>query len=51
MKMQVELQKRFPMFHVCPKCLAALLYGSALRKTIATCFQELDVVGMTLVDW
>ena len=24
MKMQVGLQKRFPIFHVCPKCLAAL---------------------------
>ena len=32
MKMQVDLQKRFPRYHVCPKCLAALLCGSAIRK-------------------
>ena len=25
----LDLQKRFPIFHVCPKCLAALLCGSA----------------------
>ena len=27
MKTQVDLQKRFPIYHVCPKCLAALLCG------------------------
>ena len=26
---QLDLQKRFPVYHVCPKCLAALLCGSA----------------------
>ena len=27
-KMQVDLQKRFPIYHVCPKCLA----GPSLRR-------------------
>ena len=44
-KTHLDLQKRFPIYHVCPKCLAALLLnGSAF-------LQELDEVGMTLVDW
>ena len=29
MKMHVDLHKRFPIYHVCPKCLAALLCRSA----------------------
>ena len=40
MKMHVDLQKRLPIYHVCPKCLAALLCGTVS-----------DEVGMTLVDW
>ena len=44
-------KKRFPIYHVCPKCLAALLCGSALRKNVSTSLQVLDEVGMTLVDW
>ena len=51
MKMHVDLQKRFPIYHVCPKCLAALLCGSALRKNVSTILQVLDEVGKTLVDW
>ena len=51
MKMQLDLRKRFPMYHVCRKCLAALLCGSAIRKTVATSLQVSDEVGMTLVDW
>ena len=51
MKMQVDLQKRFPIYHVCPKCLAALLCGAAIRKEVLTCLQVSDEVGMTLVDW
>ena len=31
MKMHVDLSKFFPMYHVCPKGLAALLCGSALN--------------------
>ena len=30
-KMHVDLQKRFPIYHVYPKCLAALLCGAAIR--------------------
>ena len=47
----LDLQKHFPIFHVCPKCLAALLCGSALQKNVIAFLQELDEVGMTLVDW
>ena len=51
MKMHVDLQKRFPIYHVCPKCMADLLCGSAIRKNVATSLQVSDEVGMTLVDW
>ena len=51
MKTHLDLQKRFPIYHVCPKCLAALLCGSARRKNVATSLQVLDEVEMTLVDW
>ena len=50
-KMQVDLQKRFPIYHVCPKCLAALPCGSAFLYNGLASLQELDEVGMTLVDW
>ena len=49
--MQVDLQKRFQIYHVCPKCLAALLCGSAILKNVSTFLQVLDEVGMKLVDW
>ena len=51
MKMHVDLQKRFPIYHVCPKCLAALLCGAAIRKNASTSLQVLGEVGMTVVDW
>ena len=51
MKMQVDLQKRFPIYHVCPKCLAALLCGTAIRIKVSTSLQVSDVLGMTLVHW
>ena len=51
MMTHLDLQKRFPMYHVCPKSLAALLCGSALQKNGLAFLQELDEVGMTLVDW
>ena len=50
MMTHMDLQKRFPIYHVCPKCLAAFLCGSAIRKNVSTFLQELDEVGMTLVD-
>ena len=51
MMTHLDLQKRFPIHHVCPKCLAALLCGSAIQKNGLASLQELDEVGMTLVDW
>ena len=51
MMTHLDLQKRFPTYHVCPKCLAALLCGSALQKNGLAFLQELNEVGMTLVDW
>ena len=45
------MEKRFPRFHVCPKCLAALLCGSAFLKNCLAFLQVSDEVGMTLVDW
>ena len=51
MMTHLDLQKRFPIYHVCPKCLAALLCGSAIRENVSTFLQVLDDVGMTLVDW
>ena len=51
MMTHLDLQKRFPIYHVCPKCLAALLCGSALHKNGLAFLQVSDEVGMTLVDW
>ena len=34
MMTHLDLQKRFPIYHACPKCLAALLCGSALQKNV-----------------
>ena len=47
----LDLQKRFPIYHVGPKCLAALLCGAAFLLNGLAFFQELDEVGKTLVDW
>ena len=51
MKMHVDLRKRFPTYQVCPKCMAALLCGAAIRRKVSTILLESDVVGKTLVDW
>ena len=51
MKMHVDLQERFLIYHVCPKCMAALLCGAAIRRKVATILQVSDEEGMTLVDW
>ena len=51
MMTHLDLQKRFPIYHVCPKCLAAILCGSAFQKNGLAFLQELDEVGKTLVDW
>ena len=49
-KTRLDLQKRFPMYHVCPKCLASHLCGSAFQKNGLAFHQELDEVGKTQVD-
>ena len=51
MKIHVDLQKRFTIHHVCPKCMAALLCGAAIRRKVSTILLVSDVVGKTLVDW
>ena len=51
MKTHLDIQKRFQIYHVCPKCLAALLCGSAIRKNVSASLPVLDEVGMILVDW
>ena len=51
MKMQVDLQKRFPIYHVSPKCLVALLCGSAFPEKGLAFRQDLDEVGKAQVDW
>ena len=51
MMTHLDLQKRFPIYHVYPKCLAPLLCGTAIRKNASTSLQVSDEVGMTLVDW
>ena len=47
----VDLQKRFPIYNVYPKCLAALLCGAAIRMKASTSLQRSDVQGISLVDW
>ena len=49
-KTLLDLQKRFPIFHVCPKCLAAHFCGSAFPENGLAFHHDLDEVGKTLVD-
>ena len=44
-KTLLDLQKRFPMYHVCPKCLAARFCGSAFPENGWAFHQNLDEVG------
>ena len=46
-----DVQKRFPIYHVCPKYLAARRCGSAFPENGFTFRQDLDEVGKTLVYW
>ena len=50
-KTPLDLQKRFPIHHVCPKCLAARFSGSAFPENGSAFRQDLEKVGKTLVDW
>ena len=47
---QLDLQKRFPIYHACPKCLAAHLCGSAVPENGLAIHKELDEVGKTQVE-
>ena len=50
-KTPLDLQKRFPIFHACPKNLAAHCCGSAFPENGLAFSQELDEMGKTQVDW
>ena len=44
-------KKRFPIYHACPKCLAAYRCGLAFPKNGLAFRQDLEKVGKTQVDW
>ena len=44
-KTPLDLQKRFPMYHACPKYLAAHRSGSAFPENGLAFNQDLDEVG------
>ena len=48
-KTLLDLQKRFPIYHVCPKYLAAHCCGLAFPVNGSALRQALDDVGKTLV--
>ena len=50
-KTQLDLQKRFPICHACPKYLAAHCCGSAVPQNGSAFLQVSDVLGKTQVDW
>ena len=50
-KTPVDLQKCFPIYHACPKNLAAHRCGSAFPENGSAFRQDLDEVGKTLIDW
>ena len=50
-KTPLDLQERFPVYHACPKYLAAHFGGSAFPENGLAFHQDLDEVGKTLVDW
>ena len=50
-KTLLDLQNRFPIYHACPKCLAAYRCGSAFPQNGLAFRQDHEKVGVTLVDW
>ena len=48
MKMHMDVQNCFPIYHVCPKCMAALLCGDTKEGLN---IPENRCGRMTLVDW
>ena len=47
----MDLQKRFPIYHVCPKCLGGASLRRGDTKECLNIPSGMDEVGMTLVDW
>ena len=50
-KTPLDLQKRFPIYHACPKYLAAHRCGSAFPENGLAFHQDFEKVGKTQVDW
>ena len=50
-KTPLDLQKRFAIYHVYPKCLAAYRCGSAFPENGLAFRQDLEKVGKTQVEW
>ena len=51
-KTLLDLQKRFPIYHVCPKnTWRSIFCGSTFPENGSAFHQDLDEVGKTLVDW
>ena len=50
-KTPLDLLKRFPIYHTCPKYVAAHRCGSAFPENGLAFRQDFDKVGKTLVDW
>ena len=44
-KTPLDLQKRFPIYHACPKYLAALLFGSAFPENGIAFREDFEKVG------
>ena len=44
-KTPLDLQKRFPTYHACPKCLAARRCGSAFQENALAFRKDLEKVG------
>ena len=44
-KTLLDLPKRFPTYHVCPKCLTARFCGSAFPENGSAFHQDLDEMG------
>ena len=49
-KTLLDLQKRFPKYYACPKCLAAYRCGSAFQYDGLAFRQGLEKVGIALAD-
>ena len=50
-KTPLDLQKRFPIYHACPKYLAAHRCGSAFSENGLAFRQDFEKMGKTQVDW